>query len=170
MYPLLLPSFPNLLGNSFYSCFFFTPPSPIQSLEFICLCYANLSVWDWTHLNTWFQLASGGADRKDEFFHFSVSPFCTQPRSIKATFLHGALIYFSPLHNAAQAVRCMNKERESLSLCLSLMLDSKARSISKIMDISRGDQRRWFWQCETRVYLELRIAQISSISVTGNFS
>lgn len=84
------------------------------------------------------------ADRKDEFFRFSVSPFCTQPRSIKATFLHGALIYFSPLHNAARAVRCMNKERESLSLCLSLVLDSKARSISKIMDTSRGDQRRLF--------------------------
>lgn len=56
-------------------------------------------------------------------------PFCTQSCGIKATFLHDALIYFSPLHNAAQAVRCMNKERESFSLfiCLSVSLSLLGR-------------------------------------------
>lgn len=87
------------------------------------------------------QLVSGGADRKDEFFRFNVPPFCTQSRGIKATFLHGAVIYFSPLHNAAPAVKCMNKERESDSLCLSLVLYREARSVSKITDAGRGDQR-----------------------------
>lgn len=66
------------------------------------------------------QLVSGEADRKDEFFRFNVPPFFTQLRGIKATFLHGALIYFSPLHNTALAVKCMNKERDSLALAFSL--------------------------------------------------
>lgn len=71
MYPLPLPSFPNSLGNSF-SFFFFTPPSPFQSLEFICLCYANLSGWDWTHLNTWFNSWAAGLIEK---MNSSVSMF-----------------------------------------------------------------------------------------------
>lgn len=63
---------------------------------------------------------SGEADRKDEFFRFNVPPFFTQSHGIKATFLHSALIYFSPLHNAAPTVKCMNTERESISLLLSI--------------------------------------------------
>lgn len=75
------------------------------------------------------QLVSGEADRKDEFFHFNVPPFFTQSCGIKATFLHGALIYFSPLHNAALAVKCMNKERESLLLFLSLSGSTERRGL-----------------------------------------
>ena len=114
------------------------------------------------------QLASGGADRKDEFFRFNVSPFFTQSRGIKATFLHGALIYFSPLHNAALAVKCMNKERDSpplsRSLSLSLSLSCSAERLGLYL-------RSWTHMAETinlknvrrGFILELRIAQISSI-------
>lgn len=50
----------------------------------------------------------------------SLSPFFTQSHSIEATVffsqllyfkIHRALIYFSPFHNAAQVVGCVNKER-----------------------------------------------------------
>lgn len=145
MYPLPFPSFPNLLGNSFSFLFFHsTSPNSITWVHLSVLCKSErLRLNPFEYL---VQLVSGGADRKDEFFHFNVPPFCTQSRGIKATFLHGALIYFRPLHNAALAVKCMNKEREWLSLShsLSLMRYREARYVSKIMDTSRGDQRRSF--------------------------
>lgn len=121
MYPLPFPSFPNLLGNSFSFLFFHsTSPNSITWVHLSVLCKSErLRLNPFEYL---VQLVSGGADRKDEFFHFNVPPFCTQSRGIKATFLHGALIYFRPLHNAALAVKCMNKEREWLSLSLTLSL------------------------------------------------
>ena len=151
MYPLLSPSLPNSLGNSFSFLFFqSTQPNSITRVHLSVLCKSErLRLNPFEYL---VQLVSGGGWWKKMNSSVSVClPFCTQSCGIKATFLHDALIYFSPLHNAAQAVKCMNKERESFSLfiCPSLSLSLReASSVSKIMDTSRGDQRLC-WGCKS---------------------
>ena len=98
-------------------------------------------------------------------------PFSPSRAVSRLPFFHGALIYFSPLHNAALAVKCMNKERESLPRSLFRMLCREAMSVSKIMDTSSGDQRRSFFDEARRGFIwSWGIAQIDPMAATRYFS
>lgn len=111
MYPLPFPSFPNSLGNSF--SFLFSPHLAQFNHLSSSVCVMQIWAAETEPISPSAHESSGGADRKDEFFRLNVPPFFTQLHGIKATFLCGALVYFSPLHSASPVVKCMNKDRES---------------------------------------------------------
>lgn len=156
MYPLPFPSFPNSLGNSF-SFLFSLHLAQFNHLS-SSVCVMQIWAAETEPISPSAHELSGGADRKDEFFRLNVPPFFTQLHGIKATFLHGALVYFSPLHSASPVVKCMNKDRE-----LHIHHFSASTIMDTLIRIGKDDSvRRGF-------IFELKTVQISSPSVSNNF-
>lgn len=156
MYPLPFPSFPNSLGNSF-SFLFSLHLAQFNHLS-SSVCVMQIWAAETEPISPSAHELSRGADRKDEFFRLNVPPFFTQLHGIKATFLRGALVYFSPLHSASPVVKCMNKDRESHihHFSASTIMDTLIR-IGKDDSVRRG------------FIFELKTVQISSPSVSNNF-
>lgn len=154
MYPLPFPSFPNSLGNSF-SFLFSLHLAQFNHLS-SSVCVMQIWAAETEPISPSAHESSGEADRKDEFFRLNVPPFFTQLHGIKATFLRGALVYFSPLHSASPVVECMNKDRESHTHTISLHLPSWILSFVLAKMILWG------------FIFELKTVQISSLSVSNN--
>lgn len=160
MYPLPFPSFPNSLGNSF-SFLFLLHLAQFNHLS-SSVCVMQIWAAETEPISPSAHELSGGADRKDEFFRLNVPPFFTQLHGIKATFLRGALVYFSPLHSASPVVKCMNKDRESHTHKHTHPISLHLRSCNTRIGIGKDNSvRRGF-------IFERKTVQISSPSVSNN--
>lgn len=174
MYPLLLPSFPNSLGNSFYSCFFFFFFSlHLAQFNHLSSSVCVMQIWASEIEPIWIPGFSSRAEGLIEKMNSSVSvclPFAPS-RAVSRLPFYIALSFI--LAHCTMLLGQSDVWIRRGSHCLSVSLSClTARRGLYLRSWTPAEETRedYFWQCETRVYLELRIGQISSLSVTGNFS